>query len=76
MNSMTGYGRAESVTQDYQISVEVSSVNKKSLEVVVSAPKEWSFFEVAATSFLKKKLHRGRVRVSLSVEPLHSSDRV
>ena len=76
MNSMTGYGRAESTTQDYQISVEVSSVNKKSLEVVVSAPKEWSFFEVTATSFLKKKLHRGRVRVSLSVEPLHSSDRV
>lgn len=76
MNSMTGYGRAESATQDYQISVEVSSVNKKSLEVVVSAPKEWSFFEVAATSFLKKKLHRGRVRVSLSVEPLHSSGKV
>jgi len=44
--------------------------------VAVSAPKEWSFFEVTATSFLKKKLHRGRVRVSLSVEPLHSSDRV
>ena len=76
MNSMTGYGRAESTTQDYQISVEVSSVNKKSLEVVVSAPKEWSFFEVTATSFLKKKLHRGRVRVSISVEPLHSSGKV
>jgi len=76
MNSMTGYGRAESTTQDYQILVEVSSVNKKSLEVAVSAPKEWSFFEVTATSFLKKKLHRGRVRVSLSVEPLHSSDKV
>jgi len=76
MNSMTGYGRAESTTQDYQILVEVSSINKKSLEVAVSAPKEWSFFEVTATSFLKKKLHRGRVRVSLSVEPLHSSDRV
>ncbi len=76
MNSMTGYGRAESTTQDYQILVEVSSVNKKSLEVAVSAPKEWSFFEVTATSFLKKKLHRGRVRVSLSVEPLHSSNKV
>ena len=76
MNSMTGYGRAESTSQDYQISVEVSSVNKKSLEVAVSAPKEWSFFEVTATSFLKKKLHRGRVRVSLSVEPLHSSGKV
>jgi len=76
MNSMTGYGRAESTTQDYQILVEVSSVNKKSLEVAVSAPKEWSFFEVTATSFLKKKLHRGRVRVSLSVEPLRSSDKV
>jgi uncharacterized protein (TIGR00255 family) len=76
MNSMTGYGRAESTSQDYQILVEVSSVNKKSLEVAVSAPKEWSFFEVTATSFLKKKLHRGRVRVSLSVEPLHSSDKV
>ena len=76
MNSMTGYGRAEASSADYQISIEVSSVNKKSLEVAVSSPKEWQYFEFIATSFLKKKLHRGRVRVALTVDSLGSSSKL
>ena len=56
MNSMTGYGRAEASSADYQISIEVSSVNKKSLEVAVSSPKEWQYFEFIATSFFEKKV--------------------
>ena len=76
MNSMTGYGRAEASSDDYKISIEVSSVNKKNLEVTVSSPKEWQYFEFVATSFLKKKIHRGRVRVALTADTLGSSSKV
>ena len=35
---------------------------------MVNTPKEWQFFEFAATKFLKKSIHRGRIRVLLTVE--------
>ena len=73
MNSMTGYGQASANLSDYKVSIEVSSVNKKNLEVVVNTPKEWQFFEFSATSILKKKIDRGRVRVLLSVEQQENS---
>ena len=73
MNSMTGYGQASANLSDYKVSIEVSSVNKKNLEVVVNTPKEWQFFEFSATSFLKKKIDRGRVRVLLTVEQQENS---
>ena len=73
MNSMTGYGQASTNLCDYKVSIEVSSVNKKNLEIVVNTPKEWQFFEFAATSFLKKKIDRGRVRVLLVVEQQENS---
>ena len=69
MNSMTGYGRSTLNLPDHVISIEVYSVNKKGLEIVFSAPKEWQAFEQPAITYLKQTLERGRVRVSLSVEP-------
>jgi uncharacterized protein (TIGR00255 family) len=69
MNSMTGYGRSTLNLPEHVISIEVYSVNKKGLEIVFSAPKEWQAFEQPAIAYLKQALERGRVRVSLSVEP-------
>lgn len=68
MNSMTGYGQACIDLPECKVIIEISSVNKKNLEVVVNTPKEWQFFEFAATKFLKKSIHRGRIRVLLTVE--------
>ncbi len=68
MKSMTGFGQTSLVLPAYKFIVEVSSVNKKNLEIVVNTPKNWQFFEYLASSFIKKKVDRGRVRVTLSVE--------
>jgi len=68
MNSMTGFGRATLSLPDHLVLLEVFSVNKKGLEIVFSAPKEWQAFERQANSLLKKSLERGRIRVSISVE--------
>ena len=65
---MTGYGQACIDLPECKVIIEISSVNKKNLEVVVNTPKEWQFFEFAATKFLKKSIHRGRIRVLLTVE--------
>jgi len=68
MNSMTGFGRATLSLPDHLVLLEVFSVNKKGLEIVFSAPKEWQAFERQANAFLKQSLERGRIRISISVE--------
>lgn len=67
MNSMTGYGRASINHEDISIVIEVSSINKRHLEVLVSAPKEWQRFEYDATKYIKSVFERGRIRVALSL---------
>ena len=76
MNSMTGFGRATLSLPDHLVLLEVFSVNKKGLEIVFSAPKEWQAFERQANSFLKKSLVRGRIRVSISVEQTKVDEKV
>ena len=53
MNSMTGYGMAMFSLDKQTVEIEVSSVNKRHLEVVVSVPKEWQRFEYDATKKIK-----------------------
>lgn len=67
MNSMTGYGMAMFSHDRQTVEIEVSSVNKRHLEVVVSVPKEWQRFEYDATKKIKSFFERGRIRVSINV---------
>ena len=63
---MTGYGRASLPMEDLSFFMEIASVNKRHLEIFVSAPKEWQKFEYDATKMVKSILERGRVRISIS----------
>jgi len=61
MNSMTGYGIAVGNCDESEVSVEISSVNRKSLEVSVYLPKEWvkmerDILKKAAAYFAKESL--------------------
>ena len=67
MNSMTGYGMAMFSLGNQTVEIEVSSVNKRHLEVIVSAPKDWQRFEYDATKKIKSFFERGRIRVSINV---------
>ena len=67
MNSMTGYGTAMFSLDKKSVEIEVTSVNKRHLEVVVSVPKEWQRFEYDATKKIKSFFERGRIRVSINV---------
>jgi len=41
MKSMTGYGRAATALGEFTLTVQVSSVNRKSLDLTVRLPREW-----------------------------------
>lgn len=67
MKSMTGYGQATIELADCQVTIEISSVNKKGLEFVLQAPKEWQGFERTAQNLVRQKVERGRFRINLSI---------
>ena len=68
MRSMTGFGRAQKEFGNDNIFLEISSVNKRNLEVVLSGPREWQAYEVHASKLIKSKINRGRIRISLTIE--------
>ena len=75
MRSMTGYGRAHLSLNDISVTIEISSVNKRHLEIFVNAPKEWHRFEYIATKQIKSFIERGSIRVSISVAKITETDR-
>ena len=67
MNSMTGYGMASITFDNLSIEIEVTSVNKRHLETIVSAPKEWQRFEYDANKQIKSFFQRGRIRAAINL---------
>ncbi|MGJ8649983.1 MAG: YicC/YloC family endoribonuclease [Opitutaceae bacterium] len=70
MRSMTGYGTgsAQAAEHGLQIEIEITSVNRKTLDAFVSAPREWSGLDQRCTEWLKGSFQRGRVNVQIKVQ--------
>ena len=67
MKSMTGYGRGDSSIKGVQLAVEISSVNRRQVEVAVSLPNELDSLEADLRKIVLASVARGRVsgRVTL-----------
>jgi len=65
MKSMTGFGRSEILdkTSGLNFSVEVSTVNRKQLEVRANLPRELNSYEPVVRKLVGSKLKRGSVNV-------------
>lgn len=70
MRSMTGFGRglAEATEAGLSIVVEVNSVNRKTLDVQISAPREWSGYEARFNKWIDGAFQRGRISVQVKME--------
>lgn len=70
MRSMTGFGRgcADATDAGVRIQVEINSVNRKTLDVQISAPREWSGYEAACNEWVGGAFQRGRVNIQIKVE--------
>lgn len=65
---MTGFGRAEVVTNERRITVELKSVNHRYLDMNIKMPKKLSFFEGAIRNLMKTYMQRGKVDVFITYE--------
>jgi len=68
MNSMTGHGRGEALAGGVRVAVECFSVNRKQAEVSFTGPREFAVLEATVREEVQKRIARGKVQVSLSVE--------
>lgn len=67
MKSMTGYGRATAALGSFTLTVQVSSVNRKSLDLTMKVPDEWETLEGAIGDRVRKVAVRGKVHVDIEV---------
>lgn len=68
MRSMTGYGRAVATVGGLQVTVQVSSVNRKGLEVTLALPEEWEPLEPGIGEAVRRVASRGKVHVAVDYE--------
>ena len=61
IKSMTGFGRAEEITDDYKLSVEIKSVNHRYLDLNIKMPRRFFPFEAEIRNIIKKYVSRGKV---------------
>ncbi len=71
MKSMTGYGRGECAQDGFNITVELSSVNRKQAEVSVTLPREAEMLEAQIRDAIHRSVARGRVNARIS---LHAAE--
>jgi len=67
MKSMTGYGRGEATLEDFSIVVELSTVNRKGLDMRVNYPREYLALEGLIRKKIGGVLARGMVTGSLNL---------
>ncbi|MCR6657394.1 MAG: YicC family protein [Opitutus sp.] len=67
MKSMTGYGRATAAIGDRTLTVQVSSVNRKTLDLALSLPDAWQELETAVAEQVRRVAQRGRVAVAVEL---------
>lgn len=60
-NSMTGYGRSRQTIENYDITVEIKSVNHRYADYNIKAPRFCAFMEDAIKKRIGEKVSRGKI---------------
>lgn len=68
IKSMTGFGRYETVTDEYCIAVEIKSVNHRYCDLNIKLPKKFNEIENTLRMMMKEIAERGKVDVYVSYE--------
>lgn len=67
MNSMTGYGRATAALGAHHVTVQLSSVNRRTLDLSVKLPDAWESLEPGVLEAVRRSVLRGKVHLAIEV---------
>jgi len=68
VRSMTGFGRGQASDGGYIATAEVRSVNSRYLEASIRLPRALSLFESKVNEIVQRRLSRGKVNVTVTLE--------
>lgn len=66
--SMTGFGRAEKITDEYRIQVEFKSVNHRYLDLSIKMPHKFNCHEAAIRQLIKRYIERGKTDLYITFD--------
>jgi uncharacterized protein (TIGR00255 family) len=69
LRSMTGFGRAEAISEGFAVAVEARSVNHRHLDIALRLPRALAAVEMDARRLIQARLERGRIDVAVQVGP-------
>lgn len=64
---MTGYGRASLPLGAHTLTAQISAVNRKTLDLSVSLPRDWSELESEISEIVRKAVVRGKIHVAVEL---------
>jgi uncharacterized protein (TIGR00255 family) len=73
---MTGYGRGECAQRGFKVTIEVSSVNRKQMEISVNSPRDLEVLEAQIRDQINRRVARGRLTVRVSVHAAEGAARM
>ena len=68
IKSMTGFGRAVKSIGNFNVTVEMKSVNHRYFEFTCRTPRNCSFLDEKLKSFCQQKITRGKIEMYVSIE--------
>lgn len=74
IKSMTGYGRAQALTQGMSISVEIKSVNHRYFEFYSKTPRAYGFLDEKLKNYVQQNVARGKIECFVFIEALETDD--
>lgn len=74
ITSMTGFGRGESSSGGYQVTVEVKTLNSRYLDISVRMPQSIHDKEIDLKELVQQFLSRGKVNLNINVNRSKDSD--
>ncbi len=69
IKSMTGFGQAETDTENFLCKVDIKALNGKFLDINIRMPRNLQNKELELRNDLSKKLERGSVNISIQITP-------
>lgn len=70
IKSMTGFGRGESVSEEFRVAVEIKAVNHRYCDIGIKLPRKLNSLETKMRASIKKAVNRGKLDVYVSFEDL------
>ncbi len=75
IRSMTGFGRCKKSVNEYEINIDIRSVNHRYLDLNLKIPKYYSFLEEKIRERVSKCISRGKLEVTVYIKLINSDEK-